>query len=74
MTTPYTPEQAVRALQRIAKRWPEGIGLFSWSGTLCVVRLDDAEDGGGWPHGHFSDNVIETITGIPNDGGDPDSV
>jgi hypothetical protein len=35
--------------------------LFSWSGTLMVVKRNSADN----------DAEIATIEGIPNDGGDP---
>lgn len=63
---PYTEDQAVRALERIAERWPSSLGLFSWSGALCVVRLDN-----GFPS-PMEPAVIAKIHGIRNDGGDPD--
>lgn len=48
---------AIKALQKLATRWPEGIALFAFSGSLCVVSSDR--------------EVIEWIDGIPADGGDP---
>jgi hypothetical protein len=58
---------AIAALERLAKRWPPSLKLFSWSGLLCVVpngvSLSDSDDPDGL--------VITTIAGIPNDGGDP---
>jgi hypothetical protein len=58
--------RAIASLERLAKRWPQSLMLFSWSGTLCVMRnespLDSADP---------NDLVITTIEGIPNDGGDP---
>lgn len=57
--------QAIAALERLAKRWPPSLKLFSWSGSLCVIRSDAS----------LLDNpdakVITYIEGIPNDGGDP---
>jgi len=67
MSADLSPEEqaAIRALERLAKRWPPSLKLFSWSGTLCVIRADAS----------LLDNpdaqVITTIEGIPNDGGDP---
>jgi hypothetical protein len=57
--------RAIAALERLAKRWPRSLKLFSWSGTLCVMRADDSllDDP--------SAAIITTIEGIPNDGGDP---
>ena len=57
--------RAIASLQRLAKRWPQTLMLFSWSGMLCVMPNGfDREDD---PDGA----VIATIQGIPNDGGDP---
>ena len=57
--------RAIASLERLAKRWPQSLRLFSWSGTLCVIRseadlLEEPEA-----------NVITTIEGIPNGGGAP---
>jgi len=53
---------AIKALRRLAKRWPKTLSLFSCSGTLCVMRETDAC--------FCEDNVITAILGIKNDGGD----
>jgi hypothetical protein len=66
---PLTDEErrVIASLERLAKRWPPTLTLFSWSGTLCVVRSEaDLLDGG-----NPGDAVITTIEGIPNGGGDP---
>lgn len=56
-------QRAVRSLKRLAKKWPQSLKLFSWSGTL-VIMDNDMESG--------SAAVLEDhIPGIPNDGGDP---
>lgn len=64
----YTEAQAIAALERVAKRWPRSLQLFSAAGSLLVVR-------NGWGVGGDArmtdDDVIARITGIPNDGGDP---
>lgn len=59
-----TPEEfaAVRSLKCLAKRWPQSLKLFSWSGSLCVMD-SDAQPGNA--------AVLDCIVGIPNDGGDP---
>jgi hypothetical protein len=58
---------AIRALARLARKWPPSLTLFSWSGSLFVVRsgssLLDAEDP--------ETLILAEIEGIPNDGGDP---
>jgi hypothetical protein len=64
--------RAIRALQRLAKRWPKSLTLFSWSGSLVVfhsadmTRLTSCYEGG-----EKSDLILDTVEGIPNDGGDP---
>jgi hypothetical protein len=54
---------AIRSLKRLAKKWPESLRLFSWSGTLIVVKRNNDD----------IDAEIATIEGIPNDGGDPNA-
>ena len=58
-----TPEEAaaIQSLKRLARKWPRSLCLFSWSGTLMVVKRNSADN----------DAEIATIEGIPNDGGDP---
>ena len=58
--------RAIASLERLAKRWPQSLMLFSWSGTLCVVRSEALLHGDD-PNAA----VVTTITGIPNGGGDP---
>lgn len=64
--------RAIRSLKRLAKRWPKSLYLFSASGTLLVVHAD--ENSGGLPHTRDGavdqDYIVDTIEGIPNDGGD----
>lgn len=57
--------KAVAALERLAKAWPKSLTLFSWSGSLIVMRTED--------RGSANYNTIQyiPISGIPNDGGDP---
>lgn len=54
-------QQAISELKALAKRWPKTLTLFSWSSSLCVLKNDS--DG--------CQAQIDSITGIPNDGGDP---
>lgn len=65
--------RAIATLQRLAKRWPESLWLFSASGSLCVMRnrqdgeralYDESRGSGADP-----DYCLATIN-IPNDGGD----
>jgi len=71
-----TPEEerAIKSLQRLAKRWPASLWLFSASGALCVMQADEngeARKGGGAQSadGMDPDYCLATIN-IPNDGGD----
>lgn len=57
-------QQAIAELEALAKRWPKSLKLFSWSGDLCIFKKDS--DG--------RDAHITSISGIRNDGGDPDDV
>lgn len=59
----------IDSLKRLAKRWKkEGkdLMLFSWSGSLCVVKKSCID------MDVFSRGIVEYIVGITNDGGDPD--
>ena len=53
-------QRAIKALQRLANKWPETLILFSWSGSLVVMK----------ELGHLK-AVVGDISGIRNDGGDP---
>lgn len=75
----YTEKQLISALRRLEKNWPIGYSLFSWSGTLCLIKNDliNDKDIQRHPNGHTSNRsyrnaIVESFLGIPNDGGDPD--
>lgn len=53
-------EEVIKTLEKLAKKWPKTLKLFSFSGSLCVVRDKTGE-------------ILTTIRGIPNGGGDPGS-
>lgn len=57
--------RAIRSLQRLAKRWPQSLQLFSASGSLIVLHA--GHDADPLPQ----DAALAHIEGIPNDGGDP---
>jgi hypothetical protein len=68
----YVTEQEARAIQslhRLAERWPQTLKLVSMGGSLYVVHANDARF-------HDEDSrirgeaVLDSIDGIPNDGGD----
>lgn len=56
--------RAINALQRLGKRWPKSLKLFSWSGSLVIFDADDDLS-------RANDTVLAEIRGILNDGGDP---
>lgn len=62
---------AIRALKRLAKRWPKSLWLFSASGRLCVMRNGpDGRPVFETRGGVDPEYKIDTIEGIHNDGGD----
>lgn len=62
---------AVRALQRLARRWPGSLWLFSAAGKLHVMKLTASGDRGYNRNGGV-DSAYHTgyTIDIPNDGGD----
>ena len=74
MTTPLTPdsmseEEAVRALERLARRWPKSLWLFS-NGNLYVLRKDDSGKRMVCPRGGMDPESVIAIIDIESDGGD----
>lgn len=70
--TPCTKEEEklINSLKRLARKWKEtgcDLMIFSWAGTLCVVKKSCINDE------VFEDGVVDRIYGITNDGGDPDN-
>lgn len=66
---PYTEKQLVAALRRVEARWPDNYTLFSWSGTLCLLRTADIPEKEFV--GSYHDAEVCDFPGITNDGGDP---
>lgn len=80
MTLTNEERAAIRALERLAKKWPKSLWLFSVSGTLHVMKKDakgkrpevpdtscQAAPGGGT----LTDQRMSVATiDIENDGGD----
>lgn len=58
-------EQTIDELRRLAKKWPDGLWLFSASGTLHVMKGTITAEFGSYSQ----ENSVCTID-IPNDGGD----
>lgn len=73
---PLTREEelAIRALKRLAKRWPKSLWLFSASGSLNVMRVGADGKRRYLPDSHAHDRVNPRasvcVIDIPNDGGD----
>lgn len=70
--TPCTKEEEklIDSLERLAKKWKKDgndLMLFSWAGTLCVVKRSCIDDS------QFENGIVTRILGITNDGGDPDN-
>lgn len=62
--------QAIRALKRLARRWPRQLWLFSAAGSLHVMKADEQGR-----HHYRSDQSVDpsfslATVDIPNDGGD----
>jgi hypothetical protein len=65
--------RAIASLNRLAKRWPRTLTLVSMGGGLYVIRSDDERfhvEHDGLNGLTRADAIIDTILGIPNDGGD----
>lgn len=68
-----SPEEtaAIRALRRLAKKWPASLWLFSASGTLYVMRKGAGGEKVHTPGGGIDPAYeVATVHGIENDGGD----
>lgn len=63
--------RAIRALERVAEKWPESLMLFSAASSLIVIRTDgSAWEGDGADQVMRQDAPLAHID-IRNDGGDP---
>lgn len=60
--------KAIASLERLAKRWPDSLMLFSAASSLVVVRPEWSRRA---DQTMTEDDVLARIYGIPNDGGDP---
>jgi len=65
MSRELTPEEAsaIRSLKRLAKKWPRSLTVFGWNGSMYV--MDSSTNKG-------ASAVLDVVSGIPCDGGDPD--
>ena len=68
--------RAIRTLERLAKRWPKSLWLFSAGGAFHVMKLDPEGNRYVYAMGHESggsgmDHAASLATiAIPSDGGD----
>jgi len=63
-------KEIIRLLRRLEKIWPNNLGLFAASGTLCLLETEDGFFRETPRGGVDSNYVIETFMGINCDGGD----
>ena len=61
---------AIRRLKSVAKIWPDTLTLYSFNSSLVVFTTEDfarvADGGDGIA---FDDAIVDSVNGIPNDGG-----
>ena len=69
MIETMTDDQAIRALKRLAKRWPETLWLFSGGGSLYVMRAGSDGKPVTTSSGGVDPDYIADHIDIPNDGG-----
>lgn len=67
-----TPEEkrAVATMQRLARRWPQSLWLFSGNGSLGVLRCGAHGERVMTEHGGVDPAYCIATIDIPNDGGD----
>ena len=65
-----TLRRLVRRLRQIERDWPEGYWLFSASGSLNLMREKPEGRATRARGGMDQTDIVETFSGIPNDGGD----
>ncbi len=56
-------EKALAKLEKLAATWPKSLSLFSWSGSLIVLKSARGAT--------VVERIVGRISGIPNAGGDP---
>ncbi len=73
LTLTQEERRALASLRRLAKRWPERLWLFSASGALMVMLVDERGEQAMTDPNHGGVDpryIVDEIDGIPNDGGD----
>ncbi len=62
--------KAIRTLENLAESWPKTLWLYSASGTLNVMRVNEDGQRAYTPGGGVDPDYIVADIEIPNDGGD----
>ncbi len=62
-------EKVIRALERLAKIWPDSLWLFSAAGTLCVMKKNKDGETAFVGTGVDQEYLVASID-IENSGGD----
>lgn len=63
--------KAIKSLQRLAKKWPKSLWLYSASGTLNVMKTNKKGEHAVVENGSIDPYyLVGHIQGISNDGGD----
>jgi hypothetical protein len=64
-------KKAIAELKKLAPKWPKSLWLYSASGSLHVMKLNEnGEHAMTIDGGADSEYIVESIRGIDNDGGD----
>jgi len=58
--------KAMKALERLSKKWPNSLQLFGWAGTLTVLKKNEEDK-------FVCVDGICNLRGMYCDGGDPSS-
>lgn len=63
-------EKAIKALKKVALKWPKTLWLFSASGTLTVMKHGAGGEHAVTNNGAVDPNFVVDTVDIENDGGD----
>lgn len=66
---PMSEEQAIAALNRIVKRWPQSLWLWAASGSLHIMKCNPDGSRQETRTGGYADASVGYVS-IPCDGGD----
>jgi len=63
-------QRVINTLDRLSKRWPKSLWLFSANGTLCIMKKNEHGEQAETAHGCVDPEYLVTTIAIENDGGD----